>query len=933
MVDIERQIQVVIDVVTRGEENIRKIKEEFGKIAPLTKAQSKSAKAASASMNKMYAALKNVSFGQEQINITQKEQGKVLETIRERWRPVEKITLNQIKRLRKQGVAFKDINKMVRKSGEEYKGYYTGLMRVGKQITKSTRAHEHFKMHLLSIMFFGMAVSRVFRKWSNTLFELTGVTDAFNAMQQVVMANLIPFGMTINDILFDVMDLDEGFQKMIATGALTGDAFGRIMSGVGQMGLGFQGLRMTMQNFLHTARAGLSATGLGGVADVFLEALGAVTSLDEETASTVLSTGLLSAATTALGDLIYNINQQAEEGAGSFEALSGAFKQVAKDIFGVLGVLTKAGMPQTIMMGIGRELISQLANTFSSDLGPVIASSLDLNAIMIDAAADSGEAGANSLMDSLVDQLNSSKTWLEQQMQNVMDEATNLYVSIKEGNFEAIKEQIANWAWDTIDVSWNLPLPTIGFSASDIVDAIRSIPGWNKITFGVLGEDIGGWIGDNIDAGISLVSGLGALISGVIEGIIEGQNMAFVGLGRYIGSIMGSNISEGIRKVSNIGSNIIRILHNKIYNIKGDVENIGNDLIGKVLGSGAIKGFIDKGKRMADFFTLTLGDVMHDIKPSVIDFGKRGIGKILSFAVGDGFYNERETMYNDINSTIRGINVSTDWATSSGAEAAEAYQSSFDNSMGGWTPLTPSGGSTSSSLAKYTKGSEKGYGGAEWFAYQALKTMAPISEKQKEALYNLDNAFEDLKSTMILSNDILIPALNNIPSRLKDIKSAVDETGYLYSTEREDIKTYLTQVKNAIENNTSITPESLSNMEGILKEAINVLENVSAGRYGWSQEAESEILSPIEGLKKMFKDIEGYLENINAPMAKYQHGGYVPETGPALLHAGETVLPSGFSPVTNITINATISSDMDIRRVGSQLGEIWASEQRRLLMR
>ena len=64
-------------------------------------------------------------------------------------------------------------------------------------------------------------------------------------------------------------------------------------------------------------------------------------------------------------------------------------------------------------------------------------------------------------------------------------------------------------------------------------------------------------------------------------------------------------------------------------------------------------------------------------------------------------------------------------------------------------------------------------------------------------------------------------------------------------------------------------------------------------------------------------------------LGSFQTGGIVPRTGPYLLHQGETVVPTGqtnnnISP--NITINANISSDYDVRRLAEELKRYWVSD-------
>ena len=66
-------------------------------------------------------------------------------------------------------------------------------------------------------------------------------------------------------------------------------------------------------------------------------------------------------------------------------------------------------------------------------------------------------------------------------------------------------------------------------------------------------------------------------------------------------------------------------------------------------------------------------------------------------------------------------------------------------------------------------------------------------------------------------------------------------------------------------------------------------------------------------------------------LGSFQTGGVVPETGPYTLHKGETVVPTGqpggaggMSPTINI--NASISSDYDVRRLADQLKRYWVSD-------
>jgi hypothetical protein len=99
-----------------------------------------------------------------------------------------------------------------------------------------------------------------------------------------------------------------------------------------------------------------------------------------------------------------------------------------------------------------------------------------------------------------------------------------------------------------------------------------------------------------------------------------------------------------------------------------------------------------------------------------------------------------------------------------------------------------------------------------------------------------------------------------------------------------------------------------------------------------------------QGLKELigglFESITGIKisgKKISWKMPSFQTGGYVPETGLALLHKGEYVTPRNetgtqtviFSPTANI--NANVSSSYDVRELANELNSYWARDFERLL--
>lgn len=64
-------------------------------------------------------------------------------------------------------------------------------------------------------------------------------------------------------------------------------------------------------------------------------------------------------------------------------------------------------------------------------------------------------------------------------------------------------------------------------------------------------------------------------------------------------------------------------------------------------------------------------------------------------------------------------------------------------------------------------------------------------------------------------------------------------------------------------------------------------------------------------------------------LGSFQSGGTIPQTGPYMLHKGETVIPAGggtMNAPTSITVNANVSSDYDVRRLADQLSKYWAAD-------
>jgi hypothetical protein len=95
----------------------------------------------------------------------------------------------------------------------------------------------------------------------------------------------------------------------------------------------------------------------------------------------------------------------------------------------------------------------------------------------------------------------------------------------------------------------------------------------------------------------------------------------------------------------------------------------------------------------------------------------------------------------------------------------------------------------------------------------------------------------------------------------------------------------------------------------------------------------------IDGIGWIVGKIGGLFGGTGQPawkMPSFQTGGIMPETGLAYLHKGERVTPANEvnnSPNMNITINANVSSDYDVRRIAEQIKQYWVSDFERLTQR
>jgi len=168
------------------------------------------------------------------------------------------------------------------KLGVSYNGLHMGLRRAGMQLEdngdlstdtgqkiknqtaaqqKLVASTKRFRMELLSVMFFGMAVARIFGALTKGSLEASGATSVWGVITMMVG---LPAAMKMTEWLlklyaaYDI--LPDGMKEFISWTLFSGQALGSLLQGFGMFGLGIIGMK--------TAFPWLTA-GLKGVGTAF----------------------------------------------------------------------------------------------------------------------------------------------------------------------------------------------------------------------------------------------------------------------------------------------------------------------------------------------------------------------------------------------------------------------------------------------------------------------------------------------------------------------------------------------------------------------------------------------------------------------------------------------------------------------------------------
>lgn len=145
-------------------------------------------------------------------------------------------------------------------------GMYRAHVQMGSAVNVNTRSHERFRMELLSVMFFGMALSKMFRGWIDNVLKMTGVTDLLSAvMTMFLLPVIVPLIEHIVKIATALMDLPAPIRGAVGAFMIFITIIGTAIFMFGQFALGYIGMKAAFPAL---------AVALGGGIGAFLTFLG-----------------------------------------------------------------------------------------------------------------------------------------------------------------------------------------------------------------------------------------------------------------------------------------------------------------------------------------------------------------------------------------------------------------------------------------------------------------------------------------------------------------------------------------------------------------------------------------------------------------------------------------------------------------------------------
>jgi methyl-accepting chemotaxis protein len=115
---------------------------------------------------------------------------------------------------------------------------------------KVTQSATRFRMELLGVLFFGMAVQRMFSGLMRPALQAAGVFDIWRSILEILF---LPIALDVTEALVKILEkvskMPESTKKAIGVIALLGFVFGTLLLIIGTVGLGISSLAMFFANF------------------------------------------------------------------------------------------------------------------------------------------------------------------------------------------------------------------------------------------------------------------------------------------------------------------------------------------------------------------------------------------------------------------------------------------------------------------------------------------------------------------------------------------------------------------------------------------------------------------------------------------------------------------------------------------------------------
>ena len=154
------------------------------------------------------------------------------------------------------GGAFKKTGMYIGKDNKVREISSNKTVKTSEANSRLTASTKRFKMELLSVMFFGMAVQRFFGALTKGSLEASG---AMNVWSTITMLMGLPVAMKLTKWLLGLLkrwsELDKGTQKNISTFLWLGMVLGTILMLYGTIGLGIQGIIKAFAGWIKVGKA------------------------------------------------------------------------------------------------------------------------------------------------------------------------------------------------------------------------------------------------------------------------------------------------------------------------------------------------------------------------------------------------------------------------------------------------------------------------------------------------------------------------------------------------------------------------------------------------------------------------------------------------------------------------------------------------------